>query len=80
MPVYEFNCKNCSHIFDGLYPSGTKAENLECPECKQKTLIRKFSTFAVSSKGGNGDFSSPAGGSSKSKCSSCAGGSCSTCS
>ncbi|MEQ8191578.1 MAG: zinc ribbon domain-containing protein [Candidatus Eremiobacterota bacterium] len=78
MPVYEFNCKNCSHIFDGLYPSGTKAENLECPECKQKTLVRKFSTFAVSSK--IGDFASASGSSSKSKCSSCGGGSCSTCS
>lgn len=80
MPVYEFNCKNCLHIFDGLYPSGTKAETLECPECKQKTLVRNFSTFAVSSKGGNGDLSFSAGSSSKSKCSSCSGGSCSTCS
>jgi putative FmdB family regulatory protein len=81
MPVYEFSCKNCSHLFDGLYSLGTKAESLECPECKQKTLKRKFSTFDVSSKGGNGDFSSLSGqGSAKSKCSSCGGGSCSTCS
>jgi putative FmdB family regulatory protein len=81
MPVYEFSCKNCTHIFEGLYPVGTKAENLECPLCKEKTLRKIFSTFAVSSRGGSGDFSSLSNtGSSRSKCSSCGGGSCSTCS
>jgi len=79
MPIYEFSCKSCSHNFDGIYPVGIKAETLECPKCKQKTVKKLFSTFAVSSKGANSFEGGGHSHSSGSKCGSCGGGSCGTC-
>jgi len=81
VPVYEFVCNSCSYGFDKLCQAGTKAEDLECPECHEKKLKKVFSLFAVSSKGKNSIRSSAKDSitSGKSKCASCRGGSCASC-
>ena len=33
MPIYEFECSVCSHIFERLMKVGEDHENLTCPEC-----------------------------------------------
>ncbi|MCX5856120.1 MAG: zinc ribbon domain-containing protein [Deltaproteobacteria bacterium] len=42
MPIYEFECSACSHIFERLMKVGESYDNLPCPECsaeKPKKLI-----------------------------------------
>jgi len=79
MPVYEFKCQDCSHFFEGLYKIGTKAEDLDCPECNKNSLKKVFSLFAVSSKGGNGSDRLLSNSGSSRSCSSCSGGNCASC-
>ena len=33
MPIYEFECSACKHIFECLMKIGECAEGLACPEC-----------------------------------------------
>jgi putative FmdB family regulatory protein len=42
MPIYEFECTACSHIFERFMKIGEGYEDLTCPECgalKPKKLI-----------------------------------------
>ena len=71
MPIYEFICTDCEHLFEELVFGS--CEGLECPECGSDKLERAMSTFAFSS---GGKFSSQHG----SSCDSCSKGSCSGCS
>lgn len=72
MPLFDFLCKHCGKEFETLVMGG---EEPACPACASKELEKKMSTFAFRSKGEGGQTVSNAG----SKCSGCAGGSCSTC-
>lgn len=55
MPIYEFICLDCNHIFSELRRMGD-TENAQCPKCKSTNTKKKFSTFAnnvsCSSSGG----------------------------
>jgi len=66
MPRYEFQCPDCSHIFElrmamSEYSSGTRPE---CPECGSEKAQRCFSSIGVlvGSRGGSGGSSSGGGG------------------
>ncbi|MFP4496723.1 MAG: FmdB family zinc ribbon protein [Vulcanimicrobiota bacterium] len=74
MPLYEYECKNCQKHFDKITRAGTPDEEIECPKCNKNQAKRKLSTFAF----GLGSDSTGASRSSSS-CTSCSGGSCSTC-
>jgi len=54
MPFYEYMCGACGKDFVLLQSVGAKAEDAECPYCKEKKAKKLLSTFA--SKGG-GDHS-----------------------
>ena len=80
MPIYEFRCQACKHIFEQLCPSAKDVAELECPECGG-SVVRKFSMFrfgAFAPGPVEGDTSERT--ESKGGCSSCATQSCSTCS
>lgn len=49
MPIYEFQCRKCGHVFEvrveGLKSSGKP----ECSECGQSDVERLWSTFSQGS-------------------------------
>jgi putative FmdB family regulatory protein len=68
MPLYEFECNKCSQKTEQLCKMGESGQELVCPHCSTKGLRRLVSGFAAPGVKGGQD-----------KCSSCKGGSCSTC-
>lgn len=41
MPIYQYKCKKCGHVFDGVYSVDKRETPLKekCPECKSKKCI-----------------------------------------
>lgn len=70
MPLYDYKCQYCGHEFELLVMGG---EQPACPVCARVELEKLMSGFSV--RGG----AKESGGSTGSKCSGCAGGSCSSC-
>ncbi|MBI5779131.1 MAG: zinc ribbon domain-containing protein [Planctomycetes bacterium] len=77
MPLYEYQCRKCQQVFEALIRSGKDTADLSCPHCRDRKVNKLFSTFATNSDQ-RGGLSVPAS-SSKSGCSSCSRGSCTTC-
>jgi putative FmdB family regulatory protein len=46
MPIFEYQCEDCSHEFEALILPGIEAR---CPQCAGQRLKRLLSQFAVSS-------------------------------
>ena len=46
MPLYDYECKACRHIFETLVRTGSTPE---CPECHSQDLERQLSTFTMTS-------------------------------
>jgi len=44
MPVYEYKCQACGHVFELLVHSFRGGENLKCPGCGSHKLDRMLST------------------------------------
>lgn len=45
MPIYEYECIKCSHIFDVLQKIGESGKSLSCPKCggkRPKKLVTAF--------------------------------------
>ncbi|MCI0515364.1 zinc ribbon domain-containing protein [candidate division KSB1 bacterium] len=51
MPIYEYRCTNCGHVFEKLQSIGADNSLLECPECHTPKPNRIFSAFAAKSSG-----------------------------
>jgi putative FmdB family regulatory protein len=43
MPIFEFRCLECGHVFEKLFMSSDEEVNLECPECHAESLERVVS-------------------------------------
>jgi len=46
MPIFEYACSNCGHVFEKLVLK-RQPEPPECPQCGWKRVEQKFSTFAT---------------------------------
>ncbi len=46
MPLYEFKCPECKHVFEDLVTVSKKDEAQTCPKCGDKNARRIMSTFA----------------------------------
>jgi len=46
MPIFEYACPNCGHLFEKLVLT-RQQEPPECPQCGWKRVEQKFSTFAT---------------------------------
>jgi putative FmdB family regulatory protein len=46
MPIFEYACCNCGHIFEKLVLTRHQ-EPPECPQCGWKHVEQKFSVFAT---------------------------------
>jgi len=51
MPIYEYRCPNCGHVFDQFQPMSADNSDVKCPKCGTPRPERLFSAFAMS--GGN---------------------------
>lgn len=47
MPIYEFKCNECAHLFDELVPVKTEGDQLMCPRCGSVGARRLISAFAA---------------------------------
>jgi len=68
MPIYEFECPQCSHVLTQLCRLGTDGSREECPKCRTLGLKRMLSRFAAPGTGGDN------------ACGSCTSTACGTCS
>jgi putative FmdB family regulatory protein len=50
MPIYEFYCDDCNTIFNFFARSINTRKKPKCPRCRQRTLTRMMSAFAVTGK------------------------------
>lgn len=52
MPIYEFRCKNCHHVFEEfVFSASASLAEIECPSCQTKNSEKLVSAF--SSSGGD---------------------------
>ncbi|HLA00345.1 MAG TPA: zinc ribbon domain-containing protein [Thermodesulfovibrionales bacterium] len=68
MPIYEFRCLGCGHVFEFLKLK-KEAEEMKCPKCNSEEVERVLSVVSVS-KSLSGKASSTV--------KSCGGGTCAT--
>ena len=43
MPIFEFRCTGCNHLFEKLFLSPEEQVDMSCPECKCETIERVMS-------------------------------------
>jgi putative FmdB family regulatory protein len=49
MPIYEFKCKKCDHVFEELvFSSSLDSENIVCPLCGDNNSEKLMSAFSAS--------------------------------
>jgi putative FmdB family regulatory protein len=60
MPIYEFACNSCEHVFEKLRRLSDNA-GPECPKCGSDNTDKKISGF-VAKSGGSSGGSAPAPG------------------
>ena len=46
MPIFEFNCQQCTTIFEELLPADQDKSEVICPKCHSRETTKRFSTFA----------------------------------
>jgi len=71
MPLHEFQCQACEHVFDELIRSEQDRRAVACPQCGAQDVARQVSVFAARSEapaakvpanpGGCGRCGDPAG-------------------
>jgi putative FmdB family regulatory protein len=50
MPIYEFYCDDCNTIFNFFSKTIDTRKRPACPRCKDKTLDRQMSAFAIAGR------------------------------
>lgn len=46
MPIYEFKCQDCGHIFEVFFKSREDFTHQACPQCQSQRTAKIFSTPA----------------------------------
>ena len=47
MPLYEYQCQQCTNGFTELRRGSEMDTQIDCPECGSRETIRSISSFAV---------------------------------
>jgi len=47
MPIYEYRCRACDHVFEAIRPLGDAGQDLTCPTCGERSPERILSVFAA---------------------------------
>lgn len=71
MPVYEYKCKRCAHVFEKLVGRDQRDNPGPCPDCNCARSQRLMSMFAGHSSGGSIGGGGGCGGCAKSSCAGC---------
>lgn len=58
MPIYEFRCLKCGHIFEKLFVKADDRVELHCPQCKSDAFERVISSTNHFMKSGGGSATS----------------------
>ena len=49
MPIFEFRCKNCNHVYEEfMFSSETSIDELKCPSCGESGPEKLMSAFCSS--------------------------------
>lgn len=59
MPIFEYKCKDCEHIFEVLAISKQKEANTQCEKCNSNQVEKILSVSNVRSNSGNSLSSAP---------------------
>jgi putative FmdB family regulatory protein len=54
MPIYEYRCRACGHVFEAIRPFRTDAPLPRCPVCEADGPERLPSVFAAGAAQGGG--------------------------
>jgi putative FmdB family regulatory protein len=55
MPLYEFTCRKCGHVFEELLSAAELEQGKpKCPACRSARVEKGFSAFATGGAGGGG--------------------------
>lgn len=57
MPIYEYKCQSCEHVFEKLVFSSDKGK-IECPKCKKNDTKKLLSSVSVGSSTSGGSAGS----------------------
>lgn len=52
MPIYEYRCERCGHVFDKFVRSMSAAVEIECPQCHGRECRKSISLFGMASTSG----------------------------
>lgn len=47
MPIYEYRCQKCGHVFDKFVRSMSATGEVECPECHSKACHKNVTLFGT---------------------------------
>ncbi|MCK4559678.1 MAG: zinc ribbon domain-containing protein [Calditrichia bacterium] len=62
MPIYEYKCKKCDHVFEEfVFSSNTGSEDIICPVCGEKNADKLMSAFSASGTSSIGSGASSCG-------------------
>jgi len=53
MPIYEYECKNCSHRFELLRSITASDSDLKCPKCGSHNIDKQLSVPSLLKNRGN---------------------------
>ncbi len=65
MPIYEYRCPRCGHIFEHLWRGPEKRDELRCPQCGAEHMVKLVSLCGSKGSslfGGSGSSCAPSGG------------------
>jgi putative FmdB family regulatory protein len=47
MPIYEFKCADCDHVFEVMGSYAEREKDHTCPECGSKNVKQAISLFSA---------------------------------
>ncbi|MCP4343844.1 MAG: zinc ribbon domain-containing protein [Desulfobulbaceae bacterium] len=59
MPIYEYKCNSCDHIFEILTTSSKADENVQCSKCKSEKVNKIMSAGSFRLNSGSSLPSAP---------------------
>jgi len=63
MPVFEYRCTHCGHVFEHWWRGPERREELRCPQCGEKRIEKMVSLFGTKgSPASRGADCAPTGG------------------
>ena len=50
MPVYEYRCPRCGHVFERFWRGAERRQELRCPQCGADQVEKLCSLFGTNSR------------------------------